>query len=198
MTQAPGRTLIYGTAGGGLRNAGWAKSAGHARAGQRAELATAAVLDDWARNRPGVAVLHDLDVPSSKYTANVDHAVVSGREIILVDSKAWAPGFVWSFGNHGFRGLSRFDAATKRTLPMAVDMFTDHLARRGITGVRLSAALVVWCSRDHGTVRTWALQAPGARVIPGKSLSRRPGQLLTRRPADPAVVAALTSLLHQS
>lgn len=189
------RVIILGTAAGGLKDAGWAKSRGHAKAGARAEKATAAVLDDWARSHPGVAVLHDLHVPRDGYTANVDHAVVSGTDVLLLDSKAWAPGFVWSFGGHGFRGLSAFPAATKRTLPMALDAYTDHLARHGVTGTSMSAALVVWCSRSSGSVTTWALTAPGARVVGGPALAARPSRLLGRRPADPTIVNALSRLL---
>lgn len=189
------RPVILGTAAGGLKDARWAKSAGHAKAGARAEKATATVLDDWARSHPGVAVLHDLHVPMPGYTANVDHAVVSGTDVLLLDSKAWAPGFVWSFGGKGYRGLSPFPAATKKTLPMALDAYRQHLARHGITGNRLSAALIVWCSRSTGNVTTWALAAPGARVVGGPALAARPSRLLGKKAADPHVVNALARLL---
>lgn len=187
---------IIGTAGGGLDNAGWAKSTGHARAGQRAEKSTAAVLDEWARDNPGVAVLHDLNVPRQGYTANVDHAVVSGSSVLLLDAKAWAPGFVWSLGQSSFRGLKSFPAATKRTLPMARDAYAEHLARNGVTGVSIRCALVVWCSRAQGKVSTWALSAPGAQVIPGAKLAANPRRFLPRRPADPAITTALSRLVN--
>lgn len=190
------RPVILGTAAAGLQDAGWAKSAGHARAGAQAEKATAAVLDAWARRHPGVAVLHDLDVPRPGYTANVDHVVVSGSDILIIDSKAWAPGFVWSLGGKSYRGLKAFPAATKRTLPMAIDTYTEHLARHGITGVNISAALVVWCSRNKGAVSTWALSAPGARVASGPAFAARPSRLLRKRPADATIVNALARLIH--
>lgn len=195
-TQRTHPVTIIGTAGGGLNNAGWAKSAGHARAGQQAEKSTAAVLDEWARNNPGVAVLHDLDVPRQGYTANVDHAVVSGSTVLLLDAKAWAPGFVWSLGGSSYRGLKSFPAATKRTLPMARDAYLEHLAKNGVTGVDITCALVVWSSRKEGKVSTWALTSPGARVIPGTKLAASPRRFLPRRPADPAITSALTRLVH--
>ncbi|WP_114906772.1 nuclease-related domain-containing protein [Ornithinimicrobium murale] len=187
---------IIGRAGGGLDNATWAKSTGHARAGKQAELSTAAVLDEWARNNPGVAVLHDLDVPRAGYTANVDHVVVSGNSVMLLDAKSWAPGFVWSLGQSSYRGLKPFPSAAKRTLPMALDTYTEHLARHGVTGIDIRCALVVWCSRREGKVSTWALASPGARVIPGLKLAANPRRYLPRKPADPAITSALAQLVN--
>lgn len=192
---APGGEVI-GTAGGGLNDAAWAKSAGHARSGQLAELATGKVLDDFAGRHP-VAVLHDLDLPLRGYTANIDHLVVSGAGLLLVDSKSWAPGFVWSLGGRGYRGLRPFAAATKRTLPMAVDALTAYLVARNVAVPAMSALLVVWPSRRDGGLSLWALRPPGAVVVTGQRFAANPGRSMGTRAPDPVLVSALTPLVRR-
>jgi hypothetical protein len=160
-----------------------------ARVGRDGELRTARVLDEVALSPGGPTVLHDLTVPGSR--ANVDHAVVAGRRVLLVDSKSWRPGWYWSVGGRAFRGTSRFAFAEKRTNLMAVDKITALAARTGVRVEVVTPWTVVWPSSARGGLHLWALRLPGARMVPGGRL--RIGSSW-RRPADPAVVDLLASL----
>lgn len=75
----------------------WARSAGAARVGAVGEIRTAQLLEPFTLTADGPTVLHDLLIPGlGRLRANIDHVVVSGQTVLLVDSKVWAPGFVWT------------------------------------------------------------------------------------------------------
>ena len=96
---------VIGIPGGGLVDASWAANEEVAEIGRRGELLTAAVLDRLARP-DGPTVLHDLLLPAaSGVRVNVDHVVVSGRRVVLVDSKCWQPGRYWTALGRTRRGL---------------------------------------------------------------------------------------------
>lgn len=185
----PGQVL--GRAGGGLEeaNAGWAANAAVARVGRAGELATAAVLDEWAHRPGGPSVLHDLTIPGSR--ANVDHVVVSGNRLLLVDSKVWKPAVYWSLAGRVFRGTSRFEHAERHTMAMAVDRLRDYLGKSGLVVQVRTPVTVVWSSSTRGRVRLGLLRLPGSRAITGERLHPR---LAGRGAADARVVAVLASL----
>lgn len=165
----------------------WVANRGVARAGARAERKSAAVLDPLAAQR-GYAVLHDLRIPLAGIRANIDHVVVTGRDVIVVDSKAWTAGFMWTVGSRSFRGLSRFTPAESRTVPMAQRALEAYLGRPlGATPI-----IMVWWGR--GTPRTLLLSVPGARVVAAADV---PSAIRDRGPADPQTVAALSALVRR-
>lgn len=191
---APGRSL--GRAGGSLDHAAWAANDAVARIGKSGEARTGAVLDELAARADGPTVLHDLRIPIPGFSANIDHVVVSGRAVLLVDAKVWKPGFYWTLGGRTRRGLARFAHADKRTMQMAQDAITSYLERRRVQAQLRTPLVVVWPSSAHGQVATWAMQVPGARVTSGVAFMNRAGRYCGTRPADPAVVAALAPLVH--
>lgn len=191
---------IIGTAGGGLDNAGWAANAAVAAQGRAGELATAEVLNRMACPG-GPVVLHDLRIPIPGFTANIDHAVVAGRKVWLIDSKRWAPGFYWTFGGRGYRGFGRFKVrdrsgkwaypAEKQTMAMAFTSISKVLA--GTRSSVQTPLVVVWSSRRDASASVRFLSTPGATVVAGTSLrARRFGTAA----ADPAIVAVLASLVN--
>lgn len=184
---------VVGTAGGGLevgRN-GWAANADVARQGRAGEVRSAAVLNAIALEPGGPTVLHDLTIPGSR--ANIDHVVVSGRTVLLIDSKQWRPGFYWTLPVLGtFRGRERFGYADKATMSMAVDKVTRHLAANGADAKVATPVVAIWPSSGKGPVTATFLRVPGARAVPGEALARVVGR---GKAADPGVVAALTKLL---
>lgn len=185
---------IIGRPGAGLSGApSWAANADVARIGQTGELRTAEVLDEAAR-RHGVTVLHDLRIPIPGITANVDHAVVTGRRVLLIDAKVWQPGMYWTIGGRTFRGLRRFKPAEKKTMQMAARAFRTFLQKREIRADVLWPLIVVWPSRT-GTFRRALLRVPGARVIPAGQLARAIARFAGRRPADQRIVDALSALV---
>lgn len=197
---------VLGTAGGGLADSsGWAANADVARIGQAGEVKMAGVLDRLARPG-GPAVLHDLRIPIPGFTANIDHVVVSGRRVLILDSKMWKPGFYWTVGGKTRRGAHRFVVASRsgrpaypaetRTMSMAYDSITRFLRDRGVAATVAQPIVVVFPSSPRTRLRVSLLRFPGARVMTGDSFTRRARGIVGRRAADPMVVAALAELVN--
>jgi hypothetical protein len=78
--------------------------------GQVAERLTAQLLLRYLTQLPGVRIFHGLSWPDSVF-ADIDHAVLCGRRLVLIESKLWLPGHyvadetgaLWRNG-HPFRG----------------------------------------------------------------------------------------------
>jgi hypothetical protein len=76
----------------------------------RAERLTAEVLARYLTRLPGVRIFHGLAEPGSVF-ADVDHAVLCGHRLVLIESKMWLPGHydvddageLWR-NDHPFRG----------------------------------------------------------------------------------------------
>lgn len=88
---------------------------------------TARLLSDYLTRLPGVRVFHGVSLPGSVF-ADVDHAVLCGGRLVLVDSRSWLPGHYSTDGDgrlwrndHPFRGgsvgLAEAVAAYRRALP---------------------------------------------------------------------------------
>ncbi|MFB9902816.1 J domain-containing protein [Allokutzneria oryzae] len=114
---------------------------------QVAERRTAELLGDYLTRLPGARIFHGLSLPGSVF-ADVDHAVLCGRRLVLIESKLWLPGHyeadddgeLWRNGNP-FRG-----GAVR--LPQAVAAF-----RKLMPGVQVRGAVLIYPSRT-GTVST--------------------------------------------
>lgn len=185
---------VIGTAGASLARGGsWAAGAGQVAAGARGETATGAVLNELARASE-VTVLHDLRIPIPSMRLNIDHAVVAGRCVLLVDSKSWRPGFYWTVGEVTRRGVTVAPHARKQTVAMAHRHIGAWLGPDVALPVPVVAA---WPSSRNGTVRVWAASFPGARLVPGHRLARTVRRALdVDRRADPLVVARLQRLVN--
>ncbi|WP_092780552.1 J domain-containing protein [Actinokineospora terrae] len=111
------------------------------------ERLTSDLLVNYLARLPGARVFHGLSRPGSVF-ADVEHAVLCGHRLVLVESKLWLPGHyeidddgsLWRNG-HPFRGGSThlFDA---------VAAFADHLP-----GVEVRGVVLVYPSRS-GEVTT--------------------------------------------
>lgn len=94
---------------------------------QHVERLTARMLSDYLTRLPGVRIFHGLALPGSVF-CDIDHAVLCGDRLVLLDSVSWLPGHytvdgsgqVWRNG-HAFRGgtvgLADHVAAYRRVLP---------------------------------------------------------------------------------
>ncbi|MWV32480.1 nuclease-related domain-containing protein [Rathayibacter iranicus] len=191
---APGQ--ILGRTGASLTNASWAANASVAKVGQRGEERTARILNALALRPGGPTVIHDLRIPLPSFTANIDHVVISGRTVTILDTKVWAPGFYWTFDGVTRRGLELFAPADKRTVPAAVSALNRHL-ERDAPRARLGApTLIIWPSNDRTAQRLWFLRSPGARAVSGPAFERSVTRIVGSRPADPHVVTALVPLIN--
>lgn len=86
---------VFGSPGGGLRSVDtYGKKV--AAIGSYGERVTATLLEDGLADIPEARIFHQLRFPGSE-NADVDHAVVIGDTVILVDAKVWKPGvYTWS------------------------------------------------------------------------------------------------------
>lgn len=196
----PGRS-VYGEAGGGLRDAKWAANDAVAQVGRSGELKTADVLNRFAHDarsaNGGPTVLHDLAIPIPGFTANIDHVVVSGRNVLLVDTKAWAAGFYWTLGGRTRRGMSAFPHADKQTMGMAQDALARFFAQHGVQTARLrTPVVVIWPTGHSRPTRIAFLKIPRAKAMLGPVFARRVRRLAGDDPADPAVLGVLLRLVN--
>lgn len=193
-TTRPGE--VIGRAAYGLEgDVSWAAGLGQARAGAEGERRTAEVLNRLAATPGGPTVLHDLAIPIPGFSANIDHVVVSGATVVIVDSKRWLPGFYWTWQGATRRGLSRTPHVDKQTMAMARQHLDTYVASRCPVRVTLPPPVVlVWPSRATPKMRLWAASMPGARL----RLARPGLRQLARahhRSANPQVVQALVPLV---
>jgi hypothetical protein len=181
----------------------------HATAGIKGEQATAAVLDAHVDAHPGVAVLHDLHIPKPGMLANIDHAVVTGSTVFLMDSKWWKPGRYWRLGSRAYRGFERFTPAETQTLPMgqeAYQRFLHEMFNQNESPMREVGPVQVWAARPLLVV--WGADEQAAKVNglwwgkDGKKAYPVPGQSLTAwlrknatYPADLRIVDAMRTML---
>lgn len=192
---APGQ--VIGTAGASLKGAGdsWAANADVARVGRGGELRTGELLNALAAELGGPTVFHDLQVPGSK--ANLDHVVVSGRHVTVVDTKVWKPGTYWSMFGRTRRGRERFPYGDPDKVSLAWMAERLGPALPGKAQVR-RPVLLVWASNDRGAVNSRLLRAPGTVVTSpatdrGLSVAKL-GRLVGAKSADPAIVQAMLHL----
>lgn len=190
---------VLGIPGASLADGGdWAKTdlAGQQMAAKREEM-TAAVIDTHAR--VGAAtVLHDLTVPSKRMTSNIDHIVVCGDDVWLLDTKNWAPGFYWTMRGTSRRGFKKTPHIDKQTLVTNANQVAGMLRNHGCAPRSVRTMVVVWPSQRASATRTWALDIPGAGTIPASALDRWARATMDRsKPANPQIVELLVPLLSR-
>jgi len=196
------RGRVYGVAAGSLSDVEAVfGNADTNRIGAAGEQKTALELGKLAALENGPTVLHDLRIPGAN--ANIDHIVVYGRTVMIVDSKVWRNGFYFTLGEKTYRTgdpgklFSRFESADKRTIPFAVRRVEEYLTGLGLRPVMKPGTLVLWPSSqaaDARKLRTFFYKpAGGVAVSVGASVNNRAAWW--RRPADPLIVASLTRLL---
>lgn len=81
--------LVWGAPGDGLTGAERWFGKVRTELGVRGEEATARFLQVLL-DIPGVRILHGMSFPGSRF-ADVDHIVISGNRVVIIDSKMWKP-----------------------------------------------------------------------------------------------------------
>ena len=197
MSETRGKS--FGRAGGSLANSSsWLGNDAAAAAGGRGESATARILDALARSDGGPTVLHDLRIPIPGIKANIDHVVISGRRVTIIDSKLWKPARYWTLFGVTRRGLERFAPADKKTLPMAAEALKGHLGRTGLRFDLRTPLLVVWPSNQRGQLSLSLLRSPGANAVSGAAFTSDAARLVGFAPADQKIVTAFKQLIIRS
>jgi hypothetical protein len=179
---------IYGRAATGLQDTSWAVNENVAKIGAKGEQKTEVLLNGFAKK---AAVLHDLRIPLPGFKANIDHAVVSGKSVLLIDSKMWKPGFYWSMLGYR-RGWEKTPhiGKSQEYVSNAMNAFL-----KGTGAKVLTPQLVVWSSRDGQPLSTWMLNVPGAEVVNGLRIVPVVKSFVRGGSADPAIVRRLQELL---
>ncbi|GAA4031548.1 DnaJ domain-containing protein [Allokutzneria multivorans] len=127
---------------------------------QLAERLTAELLGDYLTRLPGARIFHGLSLPGSVF-ADIDHAVLCGRRLVLIESKLWLPGHyeaddegsLWRNGNP-FRGGTV-------SLPRAVAAF-----HRLMPGVEVRGAVLIYPSRRGEVTVGEAPEVPAPPMTP--------------------------------
>lgn len=105
---------------------------------------TAELLSKYLTRMPGVRIFHGLAWPGSVF-ADVDHAVLCGRRLVLIESKRWLPGH-YTVDDAGtlFRNGHRFRGGDSR-LDEGVAAFEQLLP-----DIEVQGALLIYPSRSGG------------------------------------------------
>lgn len=189
----------YGTPGGSLsqgEDTSWAANDGAAAAGRKGEEIVGAALTELVLASDCGVVLHDLQIPIPGISANIDHVIVSGSTVAIIDAKLWRPGFYFTLRRRSYRGFfERLRHLEKRSVAMAHESLTRYLAKHA--EVSLPTPLICVAPSSPGRVHTRLLAYPGAEVASLPATLRRMRRLLRREgPADCAAVVALKRLLN--
>lgn len=188
----------YGIPGGSLAedtDTSWAANSAAADAGRRGEQIVGGMLDDLVAVSDGGVVLHDLDIPLSGLQANIDHIVVAGRTVLIVDAKLWAPGIYFTLRGRSYRApIKRVSYVEKKSQVLATNALRTHLSS---TSADLTRPIVAAAASQRGLLSTRFLTMPGARVLSVPAAKRHIRTMLKREgPADPVIVTQLTKLLR--
>lgn len=117
----------FGTPGAGLSSARFGE---RAAIGRRGEERTARIIRELILPAvPGARVIHGASWPRSLHS-DIDHIVVAGSSVLLVDSKLWSPGTYWSDGVTVYRSGEELP---KLQLGSAVDPVAQLLSGLGCT-----------------------------------------------------------------
>ncbi|MBB4684444.1 J domain-containing protein [Amycolatopsis jiangsuensis] len=113
-------------------------------ADELAERLTADLLQRYLTRLPGARVFHGLSWPGSVF-ADVDHAVLCGRRLVLVESKQWLPGhYETTRDGRLLRNGRPFRGGGSR-LAESLERYRDLLP-----GVAVRGAMILYPSRDGG------------------------------------------------
>ncbi|SHF37320.1 nuclease-related domain-containing protein [Streptoalloteichus hindustanus] len=143
---------------------------------EQGERLTATLLNRYLTRLPGVRIFHGLALPGSVF-ADVDHAVLCGRRLVLIESKLWLPGH---YGADDAGELTRnghlFRGGAIR-LPEAVARYRELLPE-----VEVRGALLIYPSRAGEVTTDEPADVPAPPMTP-EHFVREVGEWLAREPA---------------
>ena len=140
MFGTPGASLTWGIDGANKGDVG---------AGLQGELATGKILNPYAERR-GVTVFHSVRWPGNT-DGDTDHILLSGTNVIIIDSKRWMSKRKYSVTAKGaiMRGTVRFPEGKVKMLP-ALASWRQVLPRgTRVTGVVCVASKEVFVPYDE-------------------------------------------------
>lgn len=194
-TSHPAFPHVIGVPGGSLVDLSSGDKFGEkATIGQMGELQTAKVLDAYC-DEGGPTVLHDLVLPMRNITANIDHVVISGQQVYIIDTKAWKPGRIWTFRGTTRRGWEPFPPGDKKTLRMANESVSALLHQAGVRFKMQQPLMVIWPSNQSKRLSTTWFSPVGASPVKGPKLAGHIRHAIPHRQASPDIVRELVDLV---
>lgn len=195
-TTAPG--AVIGRAGASVAAAAQFGELG--KVGAAGELKSGRLLAQLAARPGGPTVVHDVRIPIEGFSANIDHVVISGRDVTLMDTKVWKDGLYWTFGGKTRRGFELVPHLDRKTLSTGVNSIGKMLYRFGVPATFRRSVLLIWpsnASADGPSVRLYRPNGAVPLVVRDESAAlRKLARLTGTKPADPQVVSALTRILY--
>jgi len=187
----------FGKPGGSLRDKNQSfASKDRSKVGAAGEVKTAEIIRAYQSTLPEsrrFTVVHDIMLPSDKYTVNIDHLIITGSRLVVLDSKVWQParyvsafGHVYRMGNGSFFG--RFEPAEKQT----VQLICNVLAKR--FGIPVNGALVVWSSKYNSEPKLGLYRPKGIKVLTGADLHRQLPRYVRSQAGDEGLIQAVLKL----
>jgi hypothetical protein len=177
---------IYGKAGGSLSDNTWTHGSPIAKIGQKGERKLAEIINRYAR-QTNIAVLHDLRLPSDKYTANIDHVIVDGNKVRVLDSKVWQNGIYFTAFKKCYRITDkaffpkRFPSGEKHTMGLIVDTLNRYLSTRAHKYKIVKPCLVVMPSNPQSAPSNFRFYSPeSAQVADIRRFESRPYRYMGR------------------
>lgn len=129
-------TFQWGTAGGNLTRGGGPFSATNTEKGRKGEILTAQLISTF-QEIPGVRAVHSIDFPGFK-DADIDHVLLCGKHLVLVDAKNWAGGhYQWIGDEVHVRFPNGSTATWHRPLVYALEKM-----RKAFPTLKVSAVVV--------------------------------------------------------
>jgi hypothetical protein len=194
----------FGTPGASLSGDSFYDKRKRADVGASGERRTADLLRALQQRRHPAnqfAVIHDVMLPSDRYTANIDHIVIAGKTVMIIDSKVWSSGLYVTFKGKTYvlhskktrtqynKMIARFEAGDHKTLPMTLNILNEWTRQHGMNQVIFTNPLmIVWPpeGKSNPSVRfytppgvTTAMTPEVARVRLARSiLDQAPNQQL--------------------
>jgi curved DNA-binding protein CbpA len=143
-----------------------------------AERLTADLLERYLTRLPGARIFHGLAWPGSVF-ADVDHAVLCGKRLVLVESKLWLPGhYETAEDGRLLRNGRPFRGGGSR-LAESLAAYRDLLP-----GIALRGAMIVYPSRSGELTTADPGDLPAAPMTP-ETFLHEIGEWLA---ADPSTV----------
>lgn len=188
---------IYGRGGASASQGGaWAKNDKVAKIGAAGEKKVAKALEPYFSSPSSAALFHDLAVPGRR--ANIDHLIVSGRKVLLLDTKVWKAGFYFTFFSRTFRWgkgkngprFERLKHADKKTYQMLTYDLKKFLEPVGAK--ILTPAVIVLGKGGKAKVGLYRPKGAKAYNLDGflaKKISR-----MNLTPPEPAIFSTINRL----
>lgn len=183
---------VFGSAGASLAGVrGWRRES--VESGLRGEVLTAELLENYVTRIPSARIFHSLAWPGS-VTADVDHAVLCGRRLVLIDSKHWRPGDYTVDGYGNLLRAGRPFLGSQVRLPHAVAAYQRLLPQCDVYG-----AVLIHPNR-LGAIKIWGNPWPWTLALTAHGFLTQTCGWLAGEPdvIDTRAVALLRSMTYAS